>query len=215
MKSMSESRDHDIVDGLLPWYVNGTLDSVERGRVERHLSGCERCAANLALLTDVERSVQNASPTPLVPEPDIGALFDTIDRATTKRRRRLTAYGLAASMIVAAITLSMLIFAGGQGDEPPVLFETATSVDGNTLTDYVFEVRFAADAGRDARMSVFDAIAARESVAIDDSGGYRVVVRLSAVSLSELEAFALEIESRAAVESIDVVAVQLPMQPER
>ena len=55
---------------------------------------------------------------------------------------------------------------------------------------------------------------AREVVAIDDSGAYRVIVPLPARSLSELEAFTREIEARPAVESADVVAVQLPAQPE-
>ncbi len=219
---MNASRDHDtvhesihnIVDRLLPWYVNGTLDAIERDRVERHLEGCERCAASLASLTDIGLAVQNAGPTPLVPEPDAGVLFETIDRAAS-RRRRLAVYGLAASLIVAAVAVSVLLPAGGPRDTSPAPFETASAGDGGTLTDYVFELRFTADAGRDARAAVFDTIAAREVVALDDSGAYRVVLRLPAASLSELEAFTLDIESRPAVDTVDVVAVQLPMQPER
>lgn len=206
---------HDNVDRLLPWYVNGTLDAVEREKVERHLESCERCAANLAMLTDVGLAVQNTGPTPLVPEPDAGVLFDTIDRAASRQRRRLAVYGLAASLIVAAVVMSVLLPAGGTRDTSPTPFETASSGDGSTLTDYVFEIRFNADADRDARAAVFDTIAAREIVALDDAGAYRVVVRLPAASLSELEAFTLGIESRPAVGSVDVVAVQLPMQPER
>ena len=204
---------HDNVDRLLPWYVNGTLDAVERNEVERHLESCERCGANLAMLTDVGLAVQNAGPTPLVPEPDAGVLFDTIDRAASRQRRRLAVSGLAASLIVAAVVMSVLLPAGGPRDTSPAPFETASA--GGTLTDYVFELRFTADAGRDAQAAVFDTIAAREIVALDDSGAYRVVLRLPAASLSELEAFTLGIESRPAVDSVDVVAVQLPMQPER
>ena len=220
---MQTSRDHDTVhesihdtvDRLLPWYVNGTLNAVERDEVERHLEGCERCAANLASLTDIGLAVQNAGPTPLIPEPDVGVLFETIDRAASRRRRRLAVYGLAASLIVAAVVMSVLLPAGGPRDTSPVPFETASSGDGGTPTDYVFELRFTADAGRDARAAVFDTIAAREIVALDDSDAYRVIVSLPAASLSELEAFTLDIESRPAVDSVDVVAVQLPMQPER
>ena len=206
---------HDKVDRLLPWYVNGTLNAVERNEVERHLESCERCAANLAMLTDVGLAVQNAGPTPLIPEPDAGVLFDAIDRAASRQRRRLAVYGLAASLIVAAVVMSVLLPAGGPPDTSPAQFETASSGDGGTPTDYVFEVRFNADAGLDARAAVFDTIAAREIVALDDSDTYRVIVRLPAASLSELETFTLDIESRPAVDSVDVVAVQLPMQPER
>ena len=220
---MNASRDHDTahesmhdtVDRLLPWYVNGTLDAVERDAVERHLEGCARCAANLASLTDIGLAVQNAGPTPLIPEPDNEVLFETIDRAASRRRRRLAVYGLAASLIVAAVAVSVVLSTGGPGDTSPAPFETASDGDGGALTDYVFELRFAADAGRDAQAAVFDTIAAREIVALDDSGAYRVVLRLPAASLSELEAFTLGIESRPAVDSVDVVAVQLPMQPER
>ena len=220
---MKTSRDHDTVhesihdtvDRLLPWYVNGTLDAVERNEVERHLEGCERCAANLASLTDIGLAVQNAGPTPLIPEPDAGVLFETIDRAASRRRRRLAVYGLAASLIVAAVVMSVLLPAGGPPDTSPAQFETASSGDGGTPTDYVFELRFTADAGRDAQAAVFDTIAAREIVALDDSDTYRVIVSLPAASLSELEAFTLDIESRPSVDSVDVVAVQLPMQPER
>ncbi len=34
---------HKVVDTLLPWFVNGTLDADERTLVERHLAECARC----------------------------------------------------------------------------------------------------------------------------------------------------------------------------
>lgn len=34
---------HKVVDTLLPWLVNGTLDADEQALVERHLAECARC----------------------------------------------------------------------------------------------------------------------------------------------------------------------------
>jgi anti-sigma factor RsiW len=34
---------HKVVDTLLPWFVNGTLDADERALVERHVAECARC----------------------------------------------------------------------------------------------------------------------------------------------------------------------------
>jgi hypothetical protein len=38
-----DERSHQRVWELLPWYVNGTLSSPDRERVEDHLPGCRRC----------------------------------------------------------------------------------------------------------------------------------------------------------------------------
>ena len=38
-----ESATHTVVDVLLPWFVNGTLEGEERALVERHLDHCHHC----------------------------------------------------------------------------------------------------------------------------------------------------------------------------
>jgi hypothetical protein len=40
--------EHDAVQKLLPWFVNGTLDSHESARVEGHLAECEECREDFA-----------------------------------------------------------------------------------------------------------------------------------------------------------------------
>jgi hypothetical protein len=40
--------DHQQVQSLLPWYVNGTLDEDEAAAVEAHLVECDECRADLA-----------------------------------------------------------------------------------------------------------------------------------------------------------------------
>ena len=59
---------HKVVDTLLPWFVNGTLDADERALVERHVADCARCRQEVewlrgltAALVAGERSPEGAS----------------------------------------------------------------------------------------------------------------------------------------------------------
>lgn len=40
---------HDEAEELLPWYVTGRLDAADRERVEKHLTNCASCQAQLRL----------------------------------------------------------------------------------------------------------------------------------------------------------------------
>jgi anti-sigma factor RsiW len=40
---------HDEAEELLPWYVTGRLDQIDRERVEKHLTDCASCQAQLRL----------------------------------------------------------------------------------------------------------------------------------------------------------------------
>ena len=43
-----DTDEHQTVQALLPWYVNGTLDDTEAARVHSHLAECARCQADAA-----------------------------------------------------------------------------------------------------------------------------------------------------------------------
>lgn len=43
----AETKPHQDVWELLPWYVNGTLDDTEREAVKQHISNCQRCETEL------------------------------------------------------------------------------------------------------------------------------------------------------------------------
>ena len=49
--------EHDAVQQLLPWHVNGTLAAGEAARVEAHLAGCDECRADLACERELAREV--------------------------------------------------------------------------------------------------------------------------------------------------------------
>ena len=48
-----DSATHRVVDVLLPWFVNGTLESEERALVERHLDHCKRCRREVEWLREL------------------------------------------------------------------------------------------------------------------------------------------------------------------
>ena len=43
----TSTNPHDEAEELLPWYVTGRLDAADRERVEKHLTDCTRCQAEL------------------------------------------------------------------------------------------------------------------------------------------------------------------------
>jgi anti-sigma factor RsiW len=49
--------EHDVVQQLLPWHVNGTLAADETARVEAHLGQCEDCRQDLAAERELARDV--------------------------------------------------------------------------------------------------------------------------------------------------------------
>ena len=49
--------EHDAVQQLLPWHVNGTLSAEETVRVEAHLAECEECRHDLACERELAREV--------------------------------------------------------------------------------------------------------------------------------------------------------------
>ena len=51
-----ESPEHREIDALLPWHVNGSLSSDERGRVEAHLAECARCQREAEWLRELQAS---------------------------------------------------------------------------------------------------------------------------------------------------------------
>jgi len=49
--------EHDAVQQLLPWHVNGTLSAEETARVDAHLAECEDCRQDLAAERELAREV--------------------------------------------------------------------------------------------------------------------------------------------------------------
>ena len=215
MKTQSSNTIHEDVDGLLPWYVNGTLSAAEREYVEEHLSDCADCAQELAALRRIAEAVQDETPTPLVIEPDSERLNSLLDADVSSRSRKTSLY-LAAATFVAALFAGILVVTDFDGRvAEPVVFETATQSGAATLTDYVVRIEFAEGFARDGRRPLLESLGVRDAAGLPDSAAVRGVVSLPAASMAELEAISEEMQARDGISSVEFVAVQLPVRSDR
>jgi len=56
-----DTATHKVVDTLLPWFVNGTLESEERALVQRHLGQCEQCRREAEWLQELQAACAAAA----------------------------------------------------------------------------------------------------------------------------------------------------------
>lgn len=115
---------------LLGAYALDQLDPTDRAQVQRHLSGCDACRAELASLGTVAAALRGLDPDTLLatePAPP-AALADEVFRQVRSRRqaasrrprvRRVVAGGLVAAGLVGAFALGGRTT--GTGDAPPVV----------------------------------------------------------------------------------------------
>lgn len=216
MADENHTQAHQEIDLLLPWYVNDTLEPGEHDRVAKHVASCAACRQNVAMLAEVRESVVRNKATPIVPRPRVDDLMGAVDA----RRRSVRLDGrqgrtLAAAAAITAVLIGVPLLPD-RGETPyvPRQFETATSTRDAPAMDYVLDIRFSAGTLQMDRDRFFQDVGARD-VSGSDEGPYRVTVRLSAVSLEDLERFTNGLESVPGVESVSVLALQLPMKSEQ
>jgi hypothetical protein len=53
-------QQHDDIQGLLPWWANGTLGPEEVRRVEAHLEECSTCRQDVELLMELQETLEEA-----------------------------------------------------------------------------------------------------------------------------------------------------------
>lgn len=56
-----DAATHKVVDVLLPWFVNGTLEGDERALVQQHLAQCERCRREVEWLQELQAACTAAA----------------------------------------------------------------------------------------------------------------------------------------------------------
>jgi anti-sigma factor RsiW len=97
---------HKVVDALLPWFVNGTLNPVEHDLVRRHLEECVECREQVQWLRDLHAACIAGSK-----RPGSSQAFEQLRRGLESRAvpRRTTRAGRMRSaapwMVAAAMTL--------------------------------------------------------------------------------------------------------------
>ena len=217
MTKNTHIHDHDEIDLLLPWYVNDTLDPAEHDRVANHVVACAECQESAALLAEVQAAVVRNKATPIVPQPQVNDLLDSLSTANPVRQpdwpQSRTFFAAAAITLLLIATLILTNQDDRQGT--PQTFETATSSQDGTSMDYVLRIQFESGTSRTDRDRVLQDIGARDVSGGTDEGSYRVIVQLAAASLEELERYTGELESLPEVISVSVVALQLPMRPQQ
>jgi anti-sigma-K factor RskA len=126
-----ESGTHRVVDALLPWYVNGTLEGDELDGVRHHLSQCAQCREEVAWLRELHAACVAAESMP-----GAGNAFRSLrhkleGRATkgglSSRLGRVWSHGSTWTRWAAAASLAMVLALGAsllQEARGPTLYHT-------------------------------------------------------------------------------------------
>lgn len=143
---------HEQAQQLLPWYVNGTLETDEAAMVEAHLAECAECRADLAAEQVLAREV---AALPLDVEHAWSMLSDRIDAAGPPRRlvepvpflRRKVAIGWALGgplAAAAAVAFAVVVVPGAPspaGETYRALGSAPTAAPGNALVMFKPDAR--------------------------------------------------------------------------
>lgn len=211
MNGQHRTPDHEAVDLLLPWYVNGTLNETERGQVDRHLEACEECRENLEFLGRVEQVARHQEPLPLVPQPDEERLLERLasNEAGVGRSESLR-FGMAAAAVVVIILATTTWFVGLSHDSEPSLFETVISPSAETTMQYVVELRLT-DGTNESQIGELLATIGDHTVleSIDDQ---TIRVHLQYGTFAELQERIDSLRGLPRVAAAEVVAVHVPVE---
>ena len=208
-----QQRNSEELCELLPWYVSGTLDEAEFGAMEQHLHHCPECSEELPVLRAVQESVHSESLTVLAPKPNAEQFLANV------RQRNLLPHTNKVAWVTGAIAAGVALFAvvlnfipTNRSATTPTIYQTVTGAESGATFDYVLLISFDQQAGSGARDEALRTLAPVSVAGPDSDGRYRVVTRLPAHSIDELENFRRSVESNAAISSAAIVAIELPVE---
>ena len=130
---------HKVVDALLPWYVNGTLEGEELEGVRRHLGECELCRQEADWLRELHTACVAAESVPgasdafrglrrrlEAPPPD----KHSSDSPRLASRSSWTRWALAASVAIAVVLGASVL----RDTSAPALYRTLGASSGSAQT---------------------------------------------------------------------------------
>ena len=198
---------------LLPWYVNGKLTSVEFQAMEDHFVDCDDCRAELPILRAVQESLRHESISVLPPTPNTEQILAQIGPRGTAY------YSNKSAWLVGAVAASVVLIAGllywseaMQSAAVSTDFQTATDVGSGATFDYVLLISVDERVAANEHQTVLQTLEPVSISGPDQTGQYRVVVRQPAQSMGEIEQYRKRVESGAAIASVSVVAIELPVE---
>lgn len=197
---------------MLPWYVNGTLNDIEVQATEKHLQTCEACTSELPVLLSLQKSLGKETVAVLAPPPKVEQFLAQLDKPFARRfpsRAAWIAGALAAGVAVVAIALNSFY-----SSEPvdPVTYRTVTGTDTSASFDYVLHVTLDRQVRPENHAGVLRTLDPTSVTALEAAGNYKVVVRLQAGSIEDLERYRQDFESNPDVSSVSIVAIEMPME---
>ena len=202
--------EHEEVDLLLPWFVNETLDETERERVAAHIERCAECQESLGVLQSMQAVAESDAAVPIVPAADASKLIERIGEKDNSQWNS-SLWGLAIAASIALVLLGGMRFFAASDIETVKEYDLATG-DEPAAMEYVLAVEYLPGLSQEQRLQVFSGFAEAEIGAEIRPNTYRVMVRLPQSTLERLEAFSNDLASREHVQSVDVLALQLPVR---
>ena len=131
-----DAATHKVVDVLLPWFVNGTLEGDEQVLVQQHLGRCERCRREVEWLQELQAACAAAA------APGASPAIDYLRRRLTERPAAPGVFGhlraywqraqpwtraLVAAQFAAILVLASLVVVGSH--EPAASYRTLGAAD--------------------------------------------------------------------------------------
>src|SRR5256885_10201097 len=112
---------HKVVDVLLPWFVNGTLEAEELALVQRHLGECPRCQQEVEWLRELHAACVAGEAMPgasaafrklrrQLEEPREGRDSIAGLRCSRSRARLWSRWAIAAQLAVIAVLGTLLLW---------------------------------------------------------------------------------------------------------
>lgn len=198
---------------LLPWYVNGTLSDAECKAMEQHLQSCDNCQEDFPLLSGVKVAMRRESVSVLAPQSSADQLFaHQGPRGVQAGKHKLAWYATAIAAGAALFAIALNWNYTIDSVVSPATFKTATAANGDVTFDYVFAVSFRSDIVQTERRKALQRLAPVSLSGPDSSGNYRVVFRLPARSMAEIDIFRKNIEADTSITSAAIIAVEIPVE---
>ena len=168
---------------VLPWYVNGTLDSAESQRFERHLERCEHCQRELSVELELRHALLQRSVVDYAPHASLAKVREQLDIRLQQPRKPRIPLARRPTVLWSALAAQAAVIA----TLAIVLLRVTPDVDSQASYRTVSE---AAPASTAAIQIVFDdELTAGELRSLLDSVGTTIVRGPSEAGVYELSLY--------------------------